>query len=468
MAGISGLKLSELRQKPTLTFSIFNDESMCGMLFDIGMRKDPFDGYSDLKYYFSDNQAQVIHNLDEAVEMGLDNKFLSGVPYYHIKQYFDYVADVYEERGEIPLLYLMFSDCSTNFNAVQDLQWKAKGRLFQIGVWTERFLWKKTGDGYEFTNLVRRLQYQAEKLSGKVGRVENVSMPVSIILNANTAKIEGSQDNIVDFRKLPEGLWQDCQKVSVVLGQNGTSETHKMQESNINKTPVGFLGLAMACLNLAYAEECIGYVAKFDLNKNDTINNPELGFGDLTSAEPSSNDYTPIDNLAKTRMNIISQCGYILPVRYWGHNDEVFFSNSQTMSNGDYSTIPLNRIMHKCKRAMKKAALPYINGTIYIDPSTRQIAPSSAAGIAQEIMNAIDTDLVNLEGSPQINGRQIEVDIDQNILATDELQISLDIIPVVSANNINEGVVYKMHDWRDDTTDNENSGGGGDEPEPVE
>ncbi len=413
-------------------YDISTDESISGMLFDYGLRPDPFGGFPSIKENFGERQIALLTSLDDADEFGIDDQFLSGVPYYHISQYFEYA-------GNGAKLYVMFADCSQNFDAIQDFQYGVEGKLFQLGVWTERCLWKSNSDGnYEFTSLVKNIQLQAEELGGRVGVQNEAVMPLSIVLCANTAMLNGDTSSAkkIRYRDLPYGLDLDCPRVSVVLGQNGTDEVHNIQANNVGFCPVGFLGLAMACLYLASAEISIGEVQSFNLNKNNTVNNPELGFGSI-STDLSTNNYTPISNIVKSRANIISKNGYILPTTYEGKEAEVFFSNDQTMSDGDYSLISLNRVMNKCRRVIRGALLPYLNSTVYVT-SEGNINESSITIITNEILEKLDAIMVSGDqGNAQILGRNIIIDSEQNILESDGLTIEISIIPANTAEVIN-------------------------------
>ena len=122
MSGLGNITLSQLNlQNAAFSF----DESVCGMLFDYGMYSDLFEDNVQMENYFGNNQVQLIHNLGEIEEMGLDGEFMNGVPYYHITQFYNYV-------GKDADLYVMFSNClndkNPNFEAIQIIQQAANGR----------------------------------------------------------------------------------------------------------------------------------------------------------------------------------------------------------------------------------------------------------------------------------------------------------------------------------------------------
>ena len=426
-------------------YGIPTDESCCGILFDYGLRPDPFEQSALAKERLGDRQVVKLTYSGRGEEYGIDTDFMGGIPHYHISQFFDYA-------GENAYVYVMFADCSSDFEAIQDFQYKLNGKLFQVGVWTEQHLWTTDNDGnYIFTDLPRKLQYQAEELGGRVGVLNETFMPLSIILCANTAFLKDISDvdkAVVQYRKIPDGLELECPKVSVLLGQNGTQEVHRMQASNMGYCPVGMIGLAMACLYEATAEKSIGSVMKFNLNKNDNINDVELGFGNVTN-DILKSDYTKIDSITRTRANIISQRGYIIPVKYNGKEAEVFFSNDQTLSHGDYRLISLNRIMNKCRRILRGVLLPYLNGGIYYDSSTKSISATSISSITNEIIEKLDAKMIATDdGSEQILGREVYINPNQDVIKNDGIEIELSVIPA----NISD--VIKATETSGDNIDN--------------
>ena len=435
MPGLGNISLSKLNLL-NATFSF--DESICGMLFDYGLYSSPFDDHVQLESYFGNNQVQLVRNLEEMEDMGLDEGFMNGVPYYHIKQFYDYI-------GTDADLYVMFANCLNgdlpDFEAIQIIQQASNGKIFQLGIWTEQCIWKSGYGNYDFTNLLGEIESQAEILSGRVNKTAADGLPLSVVLNACTAKLDDVDRNVIDHTSLPDATTLNFPKISVILGQNGTDAVHAMQKTNHNYTPVGFMGLALACLHLASAEMNIGYVDKFDLNKNDNLTNPELGFGSMVEDE-----YTPLDDLNVVRRNVISIKGYILPTTYRAKEAGIYFSNDQTLSEKDFASISLNRIAHKCRRIIRSVMFPYVNGNIEIDPSTGGMSGIDQAKITNLITERLDANMVNPLGQQQISGRYITFDNTQNILETDELNVNCYFIPVGSNMTIDIQEAYILNE----------------------
>ena len=433
MAGLGYVTLNKFNQPPLMRVS--TDESYCGMLFDISQRINPFDRYQTATQNYKGNKVVLVNNIKEVEESGItDGGILNGVPYYHISAYYDYI-------GEDAPLYIMFADCSTGFNVLIDFQRAAEGKLFQIGVWTERYLWTSGYDTYQFTNLLSQLNSAAEELSGRLGEPTLTTTPVSIILSPCTAKLQDSRYGYgsVNYRMIPYAKNLNYPKISILLGQDGTDKVHAMQKKNINYTPVGLLGKAMACLHLAPAEESIGFVDNYNLSKDnlsDPVTKPEFGFGFISEAS-IDDDFSEIEDVSETQRNLISLAGYIILTTYPAKESEVFFSNDQTLSSGDYRLISLNRTIHKCRRALKTVLMPFVNGGLNIDPQTGSITASDITILTNAILDELDKSLVNKRGEKQISDRMVTIEPSQPILENDELKVDLSVIPVSISDVIN-------------------------------
>lgn len=433
MAGLGSVTLNSLSNSSYDSTSY--DESICGMLFDCGKRQEPFEGFPIIEKFFDNGQTVLINNMDEAAQYGIeDNDFLSGIVYYHLKSYYDYI-------GKEHPLYISIANCLSNgqpdFSCIEDIQREAKGQIFQLGIWTEQCIWCKTDDGIGFTSLLGHLQSMADILCGKIGEVSNSVSPLNIIVSPCTSCLDGDDSAIkkLDHRQVPNAIELEFPKLMVILGQNGSDEVHRIQANCTDYTPVGSLGFALACCTLNPAEESIGSVEKSDLNKNDDYQYPELGFGNLGS-DIDENDYRPFDKLNRIRRNILSTKGYVLPTIYKAKEAGVYFSNDQTLSEGDYRSLSNNRIIHKCRRLIKIVMLPYTEESLNLNPATGGLATADASIITSEIVDTLDKGLLNKNGQSQIGGKMVDIDIENNILETDQINIDLKIVPLTSSDII--------------------------------
>lgn len=426
MAKISYIDTGILNQQSS-TFLIPTDESVGAIIIDISGFNDPFADYPMIYHNFAERKVQKITNMDEASVLGIENNgFLNGLLYYHLSEFYDFI-------GADQVLYIMLADCSKDWDSIFYLHQQVSGRIFQIGVWTSQPLWKRKEDGsIGFTSLITEMQGQADEINGSVGKPTQTMTPVNILLFGNTAYIDGEPFN---YKELPDAVELNCCKVSVILAQNGTEEVKAMQQNNPLSAPVSSLGIVMACLAVCGAEESIASVDNCDLNKNERFDRPEWGVGKKGLS---------ISVINRIWANIISERGYIVPIDYEGEEASYFLSSDQTLAEGDYSSIANNRVMHKCRRAMCSALLPYLNSHHIYNVASKSLDPSSVSMISTSVGSMLDTILMNRKGQKQINSKSLEFLYEDDLLETDTIKLKLIVVPANYSEAISEDVSHSL------------------------
>ena len=421
-------------------------ENIGGLLFDIGKRENPFTGFSVAQSKLGNRQVVEINALEDLAELGIEKgleAFMNGIPYYHIEKFFALA-------GSGQRLFIMFADCSANFNAVEDIQVAAKGRIFQLGIWTEQEMFKKSGNDYVLNDWIATVQTQAEKLGGRIIKQgENYvnydgNAQLSVLINANPGYITDGDNaiKVIDITKLPNAI-SDMPYVSLMIGQESSVDIHNMQLKNINQCPVGNIGLALGVLAVAPVEYSIGYVANFNLYR--ACPSAELGFGDLTTtgsgatlAWAASASFTHIDTLSYTKRSTqIVEKGYNMLTNYYDIENGVFFSSDSTLSSGDFESISRCRTMCKTRRLVRMALLPWTNAPLKVAATTGLLTASQITTIKNTVIGAIDNGMKDPNSSiDQICGRVVNIDATQNVIKTHELLIDYGIVPVAEARMI--------------------------------
>lgn len=403
-------------------------EKVTGLLFDISKQTQFFE--KDAGLTAKDKlQGTVIeiNSMDDLKDLGITpysgtakTDLLYGIPYYHIKHFFDI-------QGDSGRLFIMFADCKTDWSAIDQMQRAAHGMINQLGVWTEQSLWKQTdkmAQSYSI-DLVAGLQSKAESLA-------NENAPLSILLNANTAVLSTTEENKkqIELSKIPTCVI-NARFVTVLLGQGLDADVTAMQVANPNVTPVGNIGAALGCLAKANVQESIAWVNKFNLVGY--FPDIEMGFGDATvSGGKKLNSSLQYSSLNKTQLDDLDNKGYVFLCKYAGLESGVYFSKDQTCSKGDYRTIARNRTIHKSRRAVRNALLPYINSPLKVDPSTGFL---SAAKITM-FQNIISDILTTMQNNEEISGFSVTIDKNQNVLKNDTLIVKYSLVPVGVAARI--------------------------------
>ena len=469
---------------------VVSSENVCGLIFDTNGFATPL-GSGDAATTFANGNVVELNSMKDVEKAGIDETVMNGLVYHHLSNFFSLAGN-----GQRLFLSFMNSSTDTQFAAVEKMQLAANGIIYQIGVWTTQPIatktpnytavtdptgnpktlgyFEKNGEVYSATtdetvtngktyysqsfsyeigsgNILGKLQAQAEVLGGKIDVVNYESFsPVNIILNAPVV-----DDAVIDIAQLPDLSEFDCPKVSVILGQPADAAVHTIQEALGGNAIVGNIGMALACLAVAPAEVNIGHVGSFNLAR--VTATAELGFGNLTRAVEATDGvykftsavaFTNIKTLGYNfRNNNLHRKGYIFLTDYSGVENGIFFSGDQTLSKGDYRTIARCRVMHKSRRVVRLALLPFVNDVWELDASTGQLSASDIAKLENVVINALDVNMVEPGTTkPQISDRQCIIDAAQNVLANDELQIGYSMVPVgcTSAIYVTEGFVSSI------------------------
>lgn len=445
------------------TGALVSTENVCGLIFDTNGFSNPFgqetqgEGQSatlvanTASENFANGNVVELNSMKDVKAAGIDENVMNGLVLHHLTNFFTLA-------GNNQRLFLSFMDSSTDtdFEAIEKIQLAANGIIYQIGLWTTQPFAQKSGSDINVIDngLLTKLQAQAEVLGGKIDVINYEGFsPVNILLNAPVCN-----DPAIDITKLPDLSTLDLPKVSVLIGQPSSDAVHTIQENiGVNNASavnavVGNIGAALACLAVAPAEVSIGWVEGFNLAQ--AMTQAELGFGNLardnsTKKFTNAAAFTNIKTLGYTsRNNNLHRKGYIFLTDYAGIENGVFFSCDQTLSTGDYRTIARGRVMHKSRRVVRLALLPYVNATWELDASTGHLSASDITKLQNIVIGAIDVNMVEPGTSkPQISGRECVIDPDQNILTNDELQIQYNMVPIgcTSAIYVTEGFTTSIN-----------------------
>lgn len=418
--------------------SYSSNEKITGLLFDVSLQPTLFTaGYgfnnsTKLKLndvlYITNRKASIkdfgiierveCAELDENIE-----NFMHGIPAYHIHEFFRMSGNV-DGNGK---LYVMFADCSTDWDAIEVMQRIAGGNINQLGVWTEQPLWKLNGAAEKYNlNIVKTVNEKAAAMAEQ-------NQPLSVILSANPSNTGAmtSEGKQVNLNKIPSCIIE-ASRTSVIFGQTRNEVISTMQFRNVNNTPVGFLGTVMGAIAGANVHESIAWVKQFNLF-TDEFQDIELGFGDinldLSDEFLSTNLY---ESLSPVLLDELDDKGYIFPIKYAGKENGIYISKDQTCSQGDFRTIARNRTINKSRRAVREVLLPYVNSPLLVNPATGFLAASKITAFKTLVGDV----LAKMKTAGEISGYSVNIDANQNVLVDDTLRIGYVLVPVGVATKI--------------------------------
>lgn len=416
-----------------------DQERVTGLLFDVSLQPELFTtGYgkinenklklNDVVYITSRkssiNDFGIIEWSDIMdPDQEMTENFMYGIPAYHIREFFRMSGGV-DSNGK---LYVMFADCSKDWDAIDIMQRAAGGMINQLGIWTEQPIWKQSGEAEQYNlNLVKSLNDKAEAMASQ-------NQPLSIILAANpsTTGASTTAGKQIDLLKIPSAICESS-RVSVIFGQSACKMVHRVQHRNPNNSPVGFLGAVMGAIAKANVQESVAWVKQFNLFADD-FQEIELGFGDTNlDADDEFVSLNAYESLSLTLLDELDDKGYIFPIKYAGRENGIYISRDQTCSHGDYRTIARNRTINKSRRQVREALLPYVNSPLMVNPSTGYLAASKITAFKTLIGDI----LAKMQAAQEIAGYAVTIDEKQNVLVDDTLRIGYVIVPVGVATQI--------------------------------
>lgn len=416
------------------------DEQIGVILFDTSTYPDLFKKGYGKKNADNLELGDVIHisYLDEAVdEYGIiprvepeegedenDVNFMHGIPYYHIREFFRRAGgEMVEAR-----LYVMFADCSSNWDAINIAQNATGGVAYQIGVYTEQKLFGSDlqDDGTYNLRLVRSLEDKAIQL-------ETEHQPAVIVLHANSGDVDGDVENAgkIDIKKLPS-LVVGARHVAVLLGQSNTALVRSMQNASKIHAPIGFLGAFMGLVSRAKVSESVAWVERFNMFDDEFLRS-ELGIGDINVDEEGNIKSTnALEGISSPVLNEIARKGYNFPTKYAGLTNGIYASDDATCDDGDFYSIVNNRTIHKVRRGVRIALLPKLHSPVLVNGADGTLTPTKITEIRNDVKDVLESMVV----AEEISGYDIYIDPKQQVLKTDTLEIQISIVPVGKFRNI--------------------------------
>ena len=106
-------------------------------------------------------------------------------------------------------------------------------------------------------------------------------------------------------------------------------------------------------------------------------------------------------------------------------------SNAATSLNSDYAYIENSRTIHKAIRGVNAAVLPQLSSPLYVQPNGT-LRPDTVGFFS----SLITRPLVAMENAGELSGFSVEIDPNQNVLATSILNVVIKLLPVGVAREI--------------------------------
>lgn len=331
---------------------------------------------------FSDtDRIHACSTIESAEKLGItddeDTAWEIRVLHYHL-------SEIYRLNPGISLYVGLFDKPTGEnytFSEIKVLQNYAGGALRQVAVWCGH---KELAAG------------DLTALQGIATYLQEYDRPLSIGYAPKVTSVTAMPSELAGAGK--------C-NVSVIIGQAGKGVGAQLYADggNTGKASVSGLGVWLGITSKAKVHQSIASVEDFPTG----IDLPAFGDGTLLR----DLDTAIIENLDLSR--------YLFFVTYDGFADS-YFNDSHTMDDAvsDYSYIENVRTMDKAVRGVRRSLLPKLGGTLYVDAETGRLASYEV-----EYLTVIaNKPLEDMQKAGELSGLSVEIDPDQNVLSTSELE----------------------------------------------
>lgn len=329
---------------------------------------------------FKIEHVQAVSTIDTAEAAGITadaESWSVRVLHYHL-------SEMFRVNPGISLYLGIFAKPETyNFTEIKTVQNYSSGRIRQMAIWA--------GD-------VALAADDLVKIQGVADALDEENAPLSVLYAPKVA----------DVTKLPADVagGNKC-RVSVVIAQAGSGDGADLYADDSNKTvktSVSAIGIVLGLLSAAAVHQSIGWVKNFPTG----VNVPAFGDGKL------------LRDLDKAVIEQLDSGRYIFFRTYPGISDS-YVNDSHTMDDAtsDYAMIESVRTMDKAVRGIRTYLIPELGGNIYIDADTGKMQSYSVTHLQTTAGKALE----DMEKAGELSGYAVEIDPEQDILSTSEVEV---------------------------------------------
>lgn len=360
--------------------------------------------------------------------------------HYHISEYFRMKPD--------GILYAGIYAVPATFDGteIKSMQEATDGAMRQAGVYYPNATFA--------TSQISSLQTQAELLRDKKQNIAvGLHSDMTGLALSNLADLSTLENSKVFVNIAEDGNWNQAAYSNTrkyIAGQkvvwlNKTYIANSDTQGNapyltsywtevslcLNKIlgySVSTLGNNIGTIASAPVNESIGYPEKYDLSDNTVLDEAGFANGALYSAQT--------DNL----LDILDDYHYVFTRKIQGLTGTFYnFGWTSIAQTSDYATIENNRTMDKAERLANTALAPKLNSPLFVNEDGT-LSQSTIDLFDSIVDGALDA----LEIAQEISAKEVIIKEDQNVLQTSKLIITLKIVPVGVAKEIEVNNSYTI------------------------
>lgn len=330
---------------------------------------------------FKTDHIQAVSTIDKAEELGIteDSKYWSvQVLHYHL-------SEIFRVNASISLYVGIFTKpTSYTFAEVKTMQNYASGSIRQLAVWC--------GD-----KSATALADDITALEGMADALDEENAPLSVLYAPKVSGLKNLSTSLAGANQ---------SRVSVVIAQagSGTGAELYASKSNSNKDSVSAIGVVLGLLSSAKVHQSISWVKNFPTG----VSLPAFSDGTL---------YRDVD---KALVEQLDKGRYLFFVTQIGQaGSYVNDSHTMDLATSDYAMIESVRTMDKAVRGIRTYLIPELGGNIYVDAETGKLQSYSVSHLETTANKALE----DMEKAGELSGYKVEIDSEQDILSTSEVEV---------------------------------------------
>ena len=330
---------------------------------------------------FKKDHVQAVSTIDTAEALGIKADAESwGVKVLHYQ-----LSEIFRVNPGISLYVGIFTKPagSYTFAEIKTVQNFAGGRIRQLAIWC--------GDKEFSKDDITAIQGMADAL-------DTQNAPLSALYAPKVADVRSMAIDAAGANQ--------C-RVSVVIAQAGSGTGAELFADASNteaKNSVSAVGIVLGLLSAAAVHQSIGWVKNFPTG----VSVPAFGDGTL---------YRDID---KALVEQLDKARYLFFVTHVGQAGS-YVNDSHTMDaeTSDYAMIESVRTMDKAVRGIRTYLVPELGGNVYIDAETGKMQAYSVSHLETTANKALE----DMEKAGELSGYKVEIDPDQDVLSTGEVEV---------------------------------------------
>lgn len=238
----------------------------------------------------------------------------------------------------------------------------------------------------------------------------------------------------------------DSENVAVCLLEDGGGEGFRL--AAVIGESITSVGCILGAKSAAAVHENIGWVQKFNLagfnSSYGTIENDVINFatGEVYTAQPVS-----VIGDAETPA-LLTTYGYLWAKKYAGVSGSYLDTTPTcTLASSDFARMERNSVMNKAIRLVRQYETPLINSPLYVTASTGKVSYATIQTFKNagfEALNQMARDgEISTNDDGKLPANTIVIDPYQNVIANAEIQITINLVPVGTAETITNTIGFK-------------------------